>query len=219
MAIAALVMLTGACSGDGSEVTASGASTTNSVSEAPAPKLTPLIVDSGPDVVPVRGSDGRYHLLWTVPVLNATSLDLTVTGIVVEADGEEVLSLDAAGAAEVTEVLGSRTADPAIGPAQGANLFLTADFAELEDVPTSLVHRVTVESDKLPDPVTSSGGEVQVDHDAVVPVMAPPLPAGKNYVAADTCCTSTRHIRAGLPINNGIWFAAAVRGRLGAGGR
>src|SRR6185369_16918289 len=27
------------------------------------------------------------------------------------------------------------------------------------------------------------------------------------YIAADGCCTSVRHIRAPLPVNNGEWFA------------
>ena len=61
-------------------------------------------------------------------------------------------------------MLGKRTAAGAIGPAEGTNLFLTADFAILEDTPTDLVHRVTIEADRLPGPATSVGGEVTVDH-------------------------------------------------------
>ncbi len=203
--IAAAVVLAAGCSGGGSSDDASSA-TGGSQAFRPV-KFTPLIVRHGPAVAPVKGSDGRYHLLWEVPVQNATTLDLTVTGFEVRGGGSTLLSLTDAEIADSIQVFGKRTPAPDIGPAQGANIFLTLDFDTRSDIPTKLTHRVTVESDRLPDPITVTGGAVTVDADAVVPVLGPPLEAGRGYVAADGCCRSTRHIRAQLPVDDNIWFA------------
>ncbi|MGH3643157.1 MAG: M23 family metallopeptidase, partial [Mycobacterium sp.] len=170
-------------------------------------QLTPLLVRSGPDVVPVKGSDGRYHLLWEVPLQNGTSLQLTVTGIEIEGDGSILHAMDQAEIARSVEVIGTRRADPVVGPAQGALVFLTLAFDARADLPRRLTHRVTVAADRLPAPITTRGGEVAVDTDALVPILGPPLEAGRSYIAADGCCRSVRHIRAPLPLNNDLWFA------------
>jgi hypothetical protein len=196
-----LLMLLGACSSDGSE-------TQDSSAQPVEPVLTPLIVGEGPDVFPVRGADGRYHILWEVPVQNASSLDLTVSGISVTGDdGTEVLALDADGAAEVVQVLGTREADPMIGSAQSAYLFLTTSFDSADDLPSSLTHEVSVAAEVFPEPIVVSGGTVLVDIDGVVPLLSTPLQPGSGYVVGDGCCQSELHIRSGLPINNGYWFA------------
>ena len=170
-------------------------------------QLTPLLVRSGPDVVPVKGSDGKYHLLWEVPLQNATTLQLTVTGVEIQGDGSTLHSLDETEIAKSVEVIGTRRASAVIGPGQGAFIFLTLTFDTRADLPLRLKHRVTVAADRLPASITTSGGEVAVDANALVPVLGPPLEAGRGYIAADGCCGSTRHIRAPLPINNEEWFA------------
>ena len=170
-------------------------------------QLTLLLVRGGPDVVPVKGSDGRYHLLWEVPLQNATTLQLTVTGVEIQGDGVTLHVLDETEIAKSVEVIGTRRASPVIGPGQGAFIFLTLAFDARESLPRRLEHRVTVAADQLPLPMTTSGGEVAVDADAVVPVLGPPLEAGRRYIAADSCCTSVRHIRAPLPVDNDEWFA------------
>lgn len=206
VALASLLALPlGACAG--SDTGSQSTTTTSTGTDFSLAELTPLLVRGGPDVVPVRGSDGRYHLLWEVPVQNATSLPLTVTDVEVDGDGTAVLSLGADQVADVVEVIGTRkAAAAAVGPAEAAYIFLTASFDSLDQVPSELTHSVTVTSDKLPKPITVTGGQVAVDARAVVPKLGPPIEAGKNYVAADSCCSSTRHIRAGLPVDNGYWY-------------
>jgi hypothetical protein len=156
----------------------------------------------------VKGSDGRYHLLWETALQNATSLDLTVSSIEVRSDGDTLLALDEQAASEVVEVLGTREADSVIGPAEGATMFLTMAFESEADIPDSIEHRVTVTAEPLPGgEAVDTGAETEVDTEHVVPTLGPPVEPGDNYIAADTCCTSTRHIRAGLPINGQLWFA------------
>lgn len=204
MLVAGLVAASCATSSDSSSGTSASPSDPEAVGDA---ELTPLIVRGGPDVVAVKGSDGRYHLLWEVPLQNATSLELTVTAVDVEGDGTTLSSLDGAEIADSIEVLGTRMSDATIGPAEGAYLFLTLAFDTRADVPVELTHSLTVTSERLPEPITVTGGAVTVDSDAVVPVLGPPLEAGNGYIAADGCCGSTRHIRAPLPVDNDIWFS------------
>jgi len=175
--------------------------------ESQTPRLTPLLARGGADVVPFTGSDGRVHLLWEVPLQNATTLALTVTAVDVLGDGVTIRSLSEAEIASSIEVVGTRSASAEIGPGQAAFLFLTLAFDDAEQLPQRLDHRLTVAADRLPHRMTTSGGTVRVARDAVVPLLGPPLEAATGYLAADGCCTSVRHIRAGLPIDNREWFA------------
>lgn len=221
--IALGVLLVASCSSDDdaspSSTTAASAASTTSTSGPLSPEeasaaidditLTPLLVrQAGPDVRVVKGSDGRYHVLYSALLENVTTLPLTVSRIEV-LNGEDVLlDLEGDAAAEVVEVLGTREPGADIGPSQSANAFLTLDFEGKADVPSTVTHRVTVEAEKLPDgEATTTGAETTISADLPVPVLGPPLAAGERYVAADGCCTSTRHIRAPLPLNNDLWFA------------
>ena len=53
----------------------------------------------------------------------------------------------------------------------------------------------------------SAPASVEVLNDFDVPVLSPPLEAGRGYVAADSCCSSERHRRALLSIGNRQWLA------------
>jgi Peptidase family M23 len=53
----------------------------------------------------------------------------------------------------------------------------------------------------------SSPAVLKVRNAFDVPVLGPPLPAGQGYVAADSCCSSVRHRRASLAIDNREWLA------------
>jgi hypothetical protein len=206
---AALLLVAAACGNDtdsaGSSTTSTSGGDASGIEEA---MLTPLLMRAGPAIVPVEGSDGRYHLLWETSLQNATSLDLTVSSIEILSGGETLLALDEQAASEVVEVLGTREADSVIGAAAGATMFLTMAFDSESAIPDSIEHRVTVTAEPLPGgEAVDTGAETEVDTEHVVPVLGPPVEPGDNYIAADTCCTSTRHIRAGLPINGQLWFA------------
>ncbi len=204
-----IALVAAACSSDSDDGSATSTSDQTPSEVARDNTLTPLLVrQEGAVVRPVKVSDGRYHLLYAVALENATSLDLSVTEIEV-LDGETVVeSLDAGESARVVEVLGTRTADGDVGGAQVANAFLDISFDAPEDIPDALQHRVTVASEPLPGGgAVTTGASTEIDSSAVVPLVGPPLEAGSGYVAADTCCRSTLHIRAPLPINNKLWFA------------
>ncbi len=224
--LAVAVLLAAACSGDddgtdaaSSTTEAAGASTTHGADSTTTTAddgggagdvtVTPLLLrQDGPDVRVVKGSDGAFHVLYSTILENVTSLELTVTEVEVLDGDEVVLDLQGDDAAAVVEVLGTREAAAEIGPAQVASAFLTLSFASEDEVPTTLTHRVTVAAEQLPGGgATTTGAETTVDPDLPVPVLGPPLAAGSGYVAADGCCTSTRHIRAPIPLDNQLFFA------------
>ena len=53
--------------------------------------------------------------------------------------------------------------------------------------------------------MNETGGEVAVDRREVA-LIGPPL-RGEGYISADSCCESTRHRRAAMPVNGRVWVA------------
>ena len=206
-----LVLLAAGCawsSGEGTSGSTAGTSTAPGApgSDFVVSERTPLLVDSGPDIVPFRGSDGLYHLVWEVPMRNTTDLDLQVTKIEVTSGDQTVLSLGPDQIPAVLQDLGQRDPTDTIGGGQGAYAYLTASFDSKDAVPETLTQSVTVSADPIPEPITTTGGEITVDADAVVPVLGPPLEPGSGYLVGDGCCESHTHIRAGMAVDGGYWF-------------
>ena len=95
-----------------------------------------------------------------------------------------------------------------LGEGQQATLYLTVDFEDRAAVPDRLVHRVVVHAPQLPrGRAVSAPVVVRILRDFDVPVLGPPLEPGRGYIAADSCCSSTRHRRALLAVNGRQWLA------------
>lgn len=208
--VCAIVLLAAGCSGAANDTSASGPSpetTTPAVgSNFVVSQRTPLVIENGPDVVPFRGSDGRYHLVWEVPMQNTTGFDLQVTRLKVTAGDATILDLGPAQIPAVLQDLGEHDPTDTVGGGQEAYAFLTASFASKAEIPHTLTQSATVTADRIPEPITTTGGELTVNTDAVVPVLGPPLEAGSGYLAGDGCCDSHTHIRAGMGVDGGYWF-------------
>ena len=70
------------------------------------------------------------------------------------------------------------------------------------------MHRVVVHAPQLPGGrAVSAPIAVRILRDFDVPVLGPPLEPGRGYIAADSCCSSTRHRRALLAVNGRQWLA------------
>jgi hypothetical protein len=197
--------------------------------------VTPMLVSLvGGDTAAVLGSDGRYHEVHELLLVNTAPGIATLKRVTVldAADQSEVVSL-----AEADMIAGEalRTLDRQ--PVPNANLaanesrvlLLTTSFAKLEDVPASLTHRLEVLS---PSPFTSEpvsfnyvAGALDLSQ-RTPPVLSPPL-VGEGWVASDGCCDPSSHHRNGLfPINGGLhagqrfaidWLGIDTDGRLAAG--
>jgi hypothetical protein len=176
------------------------------------PRLTPLLVEPLSRPVPVRGADGRTHLLYELLLTNATHAETTLQGVTVrDADGTRrvLAAFDAAAVASMLQPLGTRSATARLASGQAGVLFVALALDDASTVPARLEHEIAVGAAALPGggSTTEGQGLVDVDRTRAVPVLGAPLEAGEGYLPADGCCTAVRHIRAGLPIDGKLVYA------------
>ncbi|MEA2297143.1 MAG: hypothetical protein QOF77_79 [Solirubrobacteraceae bacterium] len=171
--------------------------------------LSALIVSPVDPAVPFRGSNGAYLVSYELRVFNPTPLTLVPTRLSVATPGGQVI--ERLNRAQVTAALalpGARSGVRELHEGQLTTLYLTLEFTDHSKIPDRLVHRLTVRAGQLPGGrFVSAATSVRVLNSFVVPVLGPPLAAGRRYVAADSCCSSVRHRRALLPIGNRLWLA------------
>jgi hypothetical protein len=138
---------------------------------------------------------------------NASPLTLTPSEIRVTGPSGEVLqTLDRATIPPNLGVTGTRHGVTELTNGQTGVLYLTLEFPDRAAVPDRFSTTVTVESPQLRGgAATTAPVDVRVS-DLPVPVVGPPLEPGSGYVAADSCCGSDRHRRAGLSVDNEMWF-------------
>jgi hypothetical protein len=180
-------------------------------------EISPLIVSAvGPDPIPVRGTDGRYHVAYELAVLNAAPRTATLTKV-------ETLTDDAArrvlttveGEDLLTRTLrvGSypREPSPATSIPAGQTVLLLVDdvYADRAAVPPAVTHRLEASFEPpgadqrpvaavYPDRVNQIGGVV-CSSDRPPVVIGPPL-QGEGWVALNACCTVSPHRSAMLPM-------------------
>jgi hypothetical protein len=193
--------------------------------EAIAVRVTPVVASIDNLPIPVKGSDGLFHLVYEVNVVNVTNETATLNRLdVVDArSGHTLASLDAGQIAQRLSVASSRTSTTAdLGPSQMGILYLHVLVHGAQAIPASLKHELTVtlKGQSLAETIAPA---------AVRPpttlVLAPPL-KGRRYVAGDGCCDSIRHVRATLPINGQLfdgqrfaidWEQLDAQGRIRVG--
>jgi hypothetical protein len=170
--------------------------------------LSPLIVSTFEPAVPFAASNGKVIATYELSLRNMTPLMLTPTQVEVRSPSGVVLyTLDAAGIPSALALPSARSGVTGLGDSQIGMLFMTLEFATRAEIPDRLENRVTVTAPGFPpEGVTSKSVAVPVS-DAPVPVLGPPLVPGSGYIAADGCCDSVRHRRAGLSVDNGLWYA------------
>jgi hypothetical protein len=186
--------------------------------------LVALIVSPVEPAVAFRGSDGAYLVSYELRVFNATPLTLVPARVSVSTpSGEVIEKLDRAQVTDALALPGTRSGVGTLRGGQRATLYITLTFDVRSKIPDRLVHRIAVRSGRLPGGrAVSSPAVVKVRNAFEVPVLGPPLPAGRGYVAADSCCSSVRHRRASLAIDNREWLAqrfAVDWEQIDAGGR
>ncbi len=210
LCVVACALALGSCGGDDDKdgtltSPVSGAARSNEQHTA----LAPLIVSAVEPGVPFHASSGRYLVSYELRLYNGTPLTLAPTRVSVSTpDGTVLRKLDAAQTRAALALPSARSGVRRLTEGQQATLYLTLDFEQRSAIPDRLVHRIVAESGRLPNGrVVSSPASVKVLRNFDVPVLSPPLQAGRGYVAADSCCSSARHRRALLPIGDHQWLA------------
>lgn len=175
--------------------------------------LSPIVVTPVPQqaIVPVKGSDGRYHVLYELQLTNTldAGADLSAVEVIDEANRETLLKLDAddiVKGAYLHRLDRQIAPDTMFGPFQSRVLLLNLNFTSKDAIPRALTHRFEISG---PDPFTKApgtfayrGGAVTISQDTP-PVLSPPLEGGR-WLASDGCCGPTGHINALIGLNGQI---------------
>ena len=210
LAIAAVMLVGCAASpkqpsqGAGGERSEQGSQT--DVGAAVTEEFTPVIARQLSEPIAAASSDGMTHLAYELQLTNVLSQTVGLDGLTVEADGRELLALDAQQLATRTQVIGG--GDPgSLAAGQSALLVVDVSLAggEAEQVaPASLQHELRISPAQAQPPVFSSPMTEQLpavmvsDREPVV--IGPPL-TGSGWLDGNGCCDMTPHRLAINPIN------------------
>lgn len=193
------------------------------LAETPAgqsPLFTPILLSVLDAPNPVRGSDGKYHLVYELTAVNTTGLPWEISSIdVTDESGHVLNSLKGKELGDRTELIKDKSKTSALPPGETAVIFIHFPVEDESGIPASIGHRIAI---TVPGGIPAGflkfaglpEGEETYSYtsDAVnvgpadAIVIGPPL-EGKGWVAADGCCDSTRHVRAIMPINDKLRIA------------
>lgn len=178
--------------------------------------LSPVIASMIPqrEVVAVRGSDGRFHVLYELLLTNTVGSPATVgpVRILNASNGRTVRRLSvkemlSTGALHQLDRQDSETSKMPVGSSR--LLTLDVSFASRAAVPRRLTHRFRVTAQN---PLTSQEQRFTYDAGRVPlsrrrpPVYAPPLD-GTGWVASDGCCSPSGHVNAMLGLDGRLQAA------------
>jgi murein DD-endopeptidase MepM/ murein hydrolase activator NlpD len=164
---------------------------------------TPLLMRVLQPPDPVKGSDGKFHLVYELVLTNTSPGTATVESVeTIDSGSREVVDTVAGDdIASRTALLGdlSGATSKKIGSGQAAIAFLDVTFEGPGAIPEAIEHRVktsykvpdTFGSNLFPAETTETGGPTEVSREEPV-VLAPPL-EGANWVAFNGCCTVSPH--------------------------
>jgi hypothetical protein len=184
-------------------------------------EISPLVVSAvGPDPIPVRGTDGKYHVAYELEVLNAAPRAATLTRVETVTDDAArrvVTTMEGEDLVRRTLRVGSypREPSPATAIPAGQTVLLLVDdaYPDRAVVAPAVTHRLEASfappgSDQrpvaavYPGRVSQIGGPVCAS-DRPPLVIGPPL-QGEDWVALNACCTVSPHRSAMLPIGGRI---------------
>jgi hypothetical protein len=174
--------------------------------------FTPLAADVLDAPWAVKGSDGRFHAVYEVRLLNTTPLPWRVTRVTVRSAtgrGRVVARWAGGRVPGVLRSLASGDDVGRVGAGEGAVLHLTFSTRSRRRMPTRLVHVL-----RLANPDPSNGAPARVVEVVArtrvlrrTPVAFGPPLQGSRWVAADGCCLARRHVRAFQPVGGGMFLA------------
>jgi Peptidase family M23 len=185
-------------------------------------EFTPLVMSVLSTPIPVKGSDGRFHLVYELLVTNAYKLEFEVVSVeVLDGDRDEKVLTSFSGqeVSNIMQLVGTRAAINSLKPGQAGVIFMTFSVNTMNDIPGNLIHRIAI---TVPGGIPSelarflefAPGQEQIietegftkvgSPDAVV--LGPPL-EGQGWVVVNGCCDSTTHIRSIQPVNGRLYLA------------
>jgi Peptidase family M23 len=172
--------------------------------------FTPVVPSVVAPPWPVEGSDGRFHFVYEVRLLNSIPVPWRVERVIVRTGrGRALASWSGQRVRDVMRSLASGRDTRRIGGGEAALLHLTFSVRTRGRIPATLVHELRLAN---PDPGNGAPARASVvaGRTRVVrrapSVLGPPL-QGDRWLAADGCCLARRHIRAFQPFGGGMFTA------------
>jgi len=165
--------------------------------EAP-PQPTPVLMRVLDAPVPVKGSDGRCHLVYELELTNFAHATVGIDrlDVIDVRSGNAVASLGSGDVAQRLVVRDKAVTPGSLGVAQAGLVYVHANV-DCASMPRVIVHRLAARSGAAG--IVETAAQVQLAAPTDL-VLDPPL-RGSRYIAGDGCCDSTRHVRATLPLN------------------
>lgn len=185
-------------------------------------EFTPVVTSVLATPIPVKGSDGRFHLVYELFVTNAYKLDFQIVSVeVLDADDYKnvLASFTGQEVSNMMQLVGTRAPIDSLQPGQAGVIFMTFSVDTINDIPSSLVHRIAItvpggipselarflEFAPAQEQIIETEGLTKVGSpDAVV--LGAPL-EGPGWVVVNGCCDSTTHIRSIQPVNGKLYLA------------
>ncbi len=184
--------------------------------------FTPIVFSVLAPPVPVKGSDGLYYIVYELFVTNSNRFEWEVLSVEVldgDASGRVLQTVSGEEVKNKMRFVGTRQPTDSLEPAQSGLIFMAFSVENKEDIPSSLLHRLTITSPGgLPDQIVSMlalpegqdklkefGAPVSISSDSAV-VLGPPL-GGSGWIAANGCCNSITHMRSDLPMNGYLYIS------------
>jgi hypothetical protein len=180
-------------------------------------KQTPLLMRVLDAPQPVKGTDGKYHLVYELVLTNSSPGTATVEWVktIDPKSGEVVGTLAGADVTARMVRLGDISGETAkkIESGQVALVFMDVTFDDLRDVPKAVEHRLKASfdippgfgSNLFPAVTTDTGARTEVLRKKPV-IISPPL-KGKHWVAFNGCCVVSPHRGAMIGIDQKLLAA------------
>jgi hypothetical protein len=190
--------LGGAACGDQTvDGSAQGANATRKSAEAVKPqRFTPVVASTiGGETGPVRGTDGRYHVVYEIQLTNTKAVPATIRRVVVldEEDTDRVITrFQGRKLVQNLQTLARQPVEDAtIEPNGSRLLLLDLTFDRREQAPESLIHRLRLLGPENPGATEATPLRYTItpfvigDKDPAI--VGPPL-QGDGWVAVNGCC-------------------------------
>jgi hypothetical protein len=156
------------------------------------------------------GSDGQAHLVYELNVLNAFPVDVTLAEVAVLDGGSGALIATYRGEdlAAISSLLSVPATSTAKLPASASGMvWLDIPFANAGDLPSTLVHRLTVAVPPgLPVPTLISSETAPATVDLRPPVVLGAPLTGAQWAAVGSCCDGP-HRRSLQPVSGNLYLA------------
>jgi Peptidase family M23 len=204
------VALAAALLGAGCAAPSAGPTAAATAAPSPADQFTPVVastLDAG--AAPVRGTDGRWHVVYELQLTDAKPVPATLQEVrVLDADHPDRVVAAFSGADlehRLRDLTGKTPAGSLTIEPWGSRLVLVdLSFAARQAVPAALLHRLLLTGAGTaggPTPVPLDYTAARYVTTGTPPVLGPPL-AGPGWVAVNGCCGSDGiHRTTVLPVN------------------